>query len=94
MSLYFGGPNRYLCDVLNEMRDCLKTYNFSYLLSLIEEAQSMGNRMEAALADQKDMKDWKKQKHKLKQELKDLSEETEKLEKQRDKLKKQIGFDK
>ena len=41
--------NRYLCDVLNEMRKCVKTLNFSYLLGLIEEAQTLGSRMEAKL---------------------------------------------
>ena len=27
--------NRYLCSVLDEMRECTKTLNFSYLLGLI-----------------------------------------------------------
>ena len=38
--------NRYLCTVLDEMRECVKTLNFSYLLGLIEEVQTLGNRME------------------------------------------------
>jgi hypothetical protein len=42
-----------MCDVLREMRDCAKTSNFSYLGGLIEEAQSMANRMESRLWDQK-----------------------------------------
>jgi predicted nuclease with TOPRIM domain len=47
-------PNRTLCDVLAEMRTCYETRNFSYFLGLIEEAQHMGNRMEAGLWDQRD----------------------------------------
>ena len=69
-------PNRLLCDVLDEMRDCVKTTNFSYLPGLIEEAQSLGNRMEAHLYDMKDhdrllddIRDLKKKKNKLKEEV-------------------------
>lgn len=41
--------NRLICSVLNELRDCYKTRNFSYMLGLIEEAQTLANRMEAKL---------------------------------------------
>ena len=41
--------SRTMCDVLQEMRDANKTRNYSYILGLIEEAQSMANRMEAKL---------------------------------------------
>ena len=65
-----------MCDVLEEMRECTKTLNFSYLLGLIEEAQSLGNRMEAKLFDIKDferlhddIKDLKKKKKKLKEDV-------------------------
>ena len=47
--------NRSLCDVLNEMRTANETRNYSYLAGLIEEAQSMANRMEAALSDISDI---------------------------------------
>lgn len=49
-------PNRTICDVLEELRQCYKTRNFSYMPGLVEEAQSMANRMEAALWDQSDLK--------------------------------------
>ena len=69
-------PNRLLCTVLDEMRECVKTSNFSYLSGLIEEAQSLGNRMEAHLYDMKDhdrllddIRDLKKKKNKLKEEV-------------------------
>ena len=73
--------NRYLCDVLNEMRKCVKTLNFSYLLGLIEEAQTLGSRMEAKLYDIKDferlheeIKALQKKKKKLEEKLEELEE--------------------
>ena len=36
------------------MRDCTKTLNFSYLLGLIEEAQTLASRMESHLYEMKD----------------------------------------
>ncbi len=44
-------PNRTICCVLDEMRKAYETRNFSYLLGLIEEAQSMANKMEARIYD-------------------------------------------
>ena len=73
--------NRYLCDVINEMRKCVKTLNFSYLLGLIEEAQTLGSRMESKLFDIKDfdrlheeIRDLKKKKKKLEREVEALEE--------------------
>lgn len=40
---------RYLCDILEDMRKCYKTRNFSYLPGLIEELQYRANRMENSL---------------------------------------------
>jgi hypothetical protein len=62
-----------MCDVLEEMRECTKTLNFSYLLGLIEEAQSLGNRMEAKLYDIKDYE-------RLHDDIKDLQKKKKKLE--------------
>ena len=47
-STYVSRP-RTLCAVLDEMREAVKTLNFAYISGLIEEAQSLGNRMEASL---------------------------------------------
>ena len=73
--------NRYLCDVLNEMRKCVDTLNFSYLLGLIEEAQTLGSRMESRLFEIKDyerlhkeIRDLKKKKKKLEKEVEELEE--------------------
>lgn len=75
-----------LCDVLAEMRTLNKTRNYSYLESLIEEDQSMGNRMEAGLGDLKSLdrlhpkiRDFKKEKKSLEKELERLKDEKESL---------------
>lgn len=67
-------PNRTLCDVLKAMRDCHKTRNYSYLLGLVEEAQVLGNRMEAALWDQSDFKHAEKRHKKLKEKIKKMED--------------------
>ena len=78
--------SRTLCDVLEEMRKLNKTRNYSYLESLIEEAQSMGSRMEAGLGDIKNLerlrdeiRDLKKQRKALKKELERLNDEKQGL---------------
>jgi len=67
--------NRYLCDVLSEMRKCVKTLNFSYLSGLIEEVQTLGSRMESKLFDIKDF-------DRLHEEIRDLKKKKKKLEKE------------
>ena len=68
---------RTICQVFEEMRSCNETKNYSYLLGLIEEAQSMANKMESkidlindfeALKDK--YKELEEQKNELKKEIK------------------------
>ena len=66
------GLNRYICEVLEEMRTCTKTLNFAVIPSLIEEVQTMANRMEMALSDMKDLETLKDDIHEKKEELKAL----------------------
>ena len=68
------GLNRYICDVLEEMRTSVKTLNFAMIPSLIEEVQTMANRMEMALSDMKDLEQ-------LKMDIVEKKEELKKLEK-------------
>lgn len=68
-------PNRTLCDVLKEMRKCYETRNFAYILALIEEAQSLGNRMEAKLEDNKDVRNARDVLKQAKEELRQLKSE-------------------
>ena len=83
---YYGCTNRYICTVLGEMRECLKSLNFSYFGSLIEEAQMLANRMEAALEDQKDRKTLLDDINKLKKTRDKLKKEVEKLIENRDNM--------
>jgi len=70
-------PNRTLCDILEDMRQCFKTMNFAILPSLIEEVQIVGNRMEAALADVKNIEMINEDLHRLRAEYKDLKRKTD-----------------
>jgi hypothetical protein len=85
MSLIYGekrvsyGPNRYICSVLGEMRECCKTGNYSYLPGLIEEAQMLANRMEASLYDKDDYQSIQKKIKAKKKELKELEAKIEDL---------------
>jgi len=63
---------------------CFETRNFAPLLGLIEEAQGMGNRMEAALWDQKDFKEMQEQHRKLKKEVEALRQEKKDLKPSQD----------
>ena len=75
------GLNRYVCEVLEEMRTCTKTLNFALIPSLIEEVQTMVNRMEMALHDMKDLQH-------LKDTIVEKKKELAKLEKKLEKKKK------
>ena len=74
-------PHRYLCTVLEEMRECYKHMRFDLMKGLIEEAQIMGNRMEDALYDKKDLKRAYDEKKKVRKEIEKLKKKKEKLEK-------------
>ena len=71
---------RYLCDVFYEMRACTKTMNFSYLLGMIEEAQTLANRMEERLYEMKDFERLHEEIRALKKKKKKLEKEVEVLE--------------
>ena len=77
------GLNRYVCDVLEEMRTSVKTLNFAMIPSLIEEVQTMANRMEMALSDLKDLKLLKEDIVDKKEELDSLKDKIKKLEKKK-----------
>jgi len=70
-------PNRTMCDVLDEMRVCVKNLNFSYILSLVDEAQVYAARMESKLYTIKDFEF--------------LEKEIKRLEKKKVSLKKDAG---
>jgi len=79
--------SRTVCDVLHEIRKCDETKNYSYLLGLVEEIQTMANRMEAKLSTIKDYEELKKnykeleiRKDKLKEEIKSNGGKVSKFE--------------
>ena len=78
--------HRTLCDVLEEMRACWKTRNFAPMKGLIEEAQGMGNNMEASLYEIKDLKKLREQYLLARQDMKELNEEKAILEAKVEKL--------
>lgn len=85
--------NRSLCDVLEEMRvvtQKLRVYDqynptkdkaehYAFIELLIEEAQSMGNRMEAGLSNKKDLAKMDSEWHELRSQIRDLRREKKKL---------------
>ena len=78
----YYGTNRYVCEVLDEMRKCHETRNYAILLSLIEEVQVMVNRMEAGLGDCTDLKKLAEDRSKMKQEINKLEQRIQKLKNQ------------
>lgn len=75
----YAYPNRTLCSVLDDMRKAVETLNFSYMKGLIEEAQYLADKMEAALADQKDIRKLSEDRSALKKEVKLLTKQVEQL---------------
>ncbi len=73
-------PNRYICTVLDEMRDCFKTFNFGNMRGLIEEAQTLANRMESALSNYSESKYVVEELHDLKVQKKLLRSQVKNLE--------------
>lgn len=73
-------PSRYVCSVLTEMRTAVKVGRIDTLVGLIEEVQTLVNRMEAKLQDYADMKwdlaDHRKQKRRYR-ELRDYVDRME-----------------
>lgn len=76
-----------MCEALTEMRDTLDKlniftmYRYKKVMSMmIEEVQTMGNRMEAGLSDKGDVQDYRDEIRKLKREIKKLQKIKEGLE--------------
>ncbi len=80
---FYAYPNRLMCDCLEECRKLLKANNpnsiHRCMPGLIEEIQTYGNRMEAALSDQSDIKRAHEEIKKLKKEIKTLEAKRDEL---------------
>ncbi len=77
--------NRTFCDVVEEMRNCAKNLNFGPVMGLLEELQSIGNRMEAGLGDKKQYKQVQDELPGLRSEYNKLEREIAKLREERKK---------
>lgn len=93
---YFSYPNRLYCSALEELRVSLKNISkmdpifkrsVIYMMSLVEEIQTLGNRMEAGLEDLKDQRGLakevrllKERRNKLRKEVLDLQIDKSTLE--------------
>ena len=71
--------NRPVCDVLEEMRECFKHFNFALLPSLIEEVQLAVNRMDTKHWDLKDWESLKDEISERRLEIKRIKAEKEKM---------------
>ncbi len=74
-------PHRYICSVLEEMRNLSKTKNYNMLDSLIEEAQILANRMEAALEYTHDIEELHKERASLNKKISKLEKKYKRAEK-------------
>ncbi len=72
--------SRYMCSILENMRKCIKTLNFSYLMALIEEAQYRAERMESAIEDIGGFERIERQRIELKKEISELEEKIKDLQ--------------
>ena len=70
--------NRSICAVFEDMRSCNETKNYSYLLGLIEEAQSMANKMESKIDLIKDFEEMKDKYKELVERKNDLKKDIKK----------------
>lgn len=82
---------RTYCEVLQEMRALHKAHNYASFLGLIEELQTIGNRMEAALETQKDIQRLVTRRGELKRECKRLDKLADKKAKKAKKDRKKRG---
>jgi hypothetical protein len=73
-------PSRYVCSVLDEMRTAVKVGRIDMVLGLIEEMQTLVNRMEAKLADYSDLGYTLRGAGDLKKSLRAIEEQVKKLE--------------
>lgn len=86
-------PNRYLCAVFDDMRAAHDLHNYSYLLALIEEAQWIGNRMEAAIEDINDIRTYQEERSRLRKQIKDARAELKDIRHKIKKKKRKIEED-
>ena len=78
------GTNRFVCSVLKEMRVAVKAGRIDMLKGLIEEVQTLVNRMEAKLEDYSDLGYDLEQGRDFKRKLRVLGKQADEIEKEMD----------
>ena len=86
-------PNRVVCTVLNEMRERHNSRHYGDLLGLIEEVQTMVNRMEARIYDISDYEGWQENYEILKADIKKLRKERDDINRAIRKIKREDSED-
>lgn len=77
-------PHRFICEVLDEMRTAIKIHRPDLVIGLIEEAQTLVNRMEAKLGDYSDLGYNLRDASKLRKDLRELRDAADIIEEQLD----------
>jgi len=77
-------PHRYVCSVLDEMRTAVKVGRVDLVIGLIEEAQTLVNRMEAKLGEYSDMGFELDSARKLRKTLRELKDQADMIEEKLD----------
>ena len=72
--------HRFLCDVLREMRTAVKVGRIDMLNGLIEEIQTMGNRMEAKLEEYRDLGYQLEKAHEIRKKLREMKKTVGEIE--------------
>jgi hypothetical protein len=73
-------PSRYVCSVLDEMRTAVKVGRIDMVLGLIEEMQTLVNRMEAKLQDYSDLGYTLRRAGDLKKSIRAMEEQVREIE--------------
>jgi hypothetical protein len=77
-------PHRYICTVLEEMRTAIKVHRPDLVIGLIEEAQTLVNRMECQLNEYSDIGYELERGHDLRIKLRELDKQATMIEDQLD----------
>jgi hypothetical protein len=73
-------PHRFVCTVLEEMRTAVRVGRVDLVIGLIEEAQTLVNRMEAKLGEYNDMAYDLRKARSLRNDLKEIQDGIDEIE--------------
>lgn len=82
-------PLRAWCNIIEDLRNCFKSRNFSYMGGLLEELQYAGTKMEAALEGKNNIQDWAERRSNLNREIENLEAQ---IKEKKNEIEKLTGF--